>query len=119
MSKSQYFTEVEFEISKSPGSPVRPEKVLRANPEKMETAIESIEVEMERIRSGDSKHTHYAINTGSFGSPVGNGLKRMKAEPSIENIRGFVQLVGQDLGVAAQTYFKKLLTATLEEVQND
>lgn len=118
MSKSQYFEEVEFETTKSPGSPVRPEKIIKANPEKIEAAIKTIEAEMQKIKEGNSKYTHYAIDAGNFGSPVGNGLKRMKTDPNLENIRGFVQLVGQDLGGAAQTYFKKLLAATLEEVPN-
>lgn len=118
MSKSAYFEEIEFEISKSPGSPVRPEKIIKANSEKIEAAIKTIEAEMQKIKEGISDLTHYAIDPRTFGSPCGNALKAMKANPSLENIRGFVQLVGQDLGGAAQTYFKKLLAATLEEVPN-
>ena len=118
MAGSNYFEEIEFEVTKSPGTPERPETRIEANKAKFDSAIETIEVEMRKIKSGDSKLTHYAIATETFGSPVGNALTRMKADPSLENIRGFVQLAGQDLGGAAQTHFKKLLADTLEEVPN-
>lgn len=118
MSKSVYFEEVEFEVSKSPGSPKRPETVIRPNAEKLKEALTQIDADLEGIRTGDSDLTRYAIDNGTFGSPVGNALKRLRGDPTIENIRAFVQLTGQDLGGKAQAHFKKILTTTLEEVPN-
>jgi hypothetical protein len=118
MSKSTYFEEIEFKTPESPGDPKRPKTVIRPNPEKIKEALEKIDAELKKITTGDSDLTHYAINNGNFGSPVGNAFKRLRGKSSIENIKAFVELAGQDLGVKAQLHFKKILTATLEEVPN-
>jgi hypothetical protein len=118
MAGSNYFEEIEFEVTKSPGTPERPATIVKANKKKFDSAVEAIEIEMRKIQSGDSKFTHYAIATENFGSPVGNALTRMKTDPTLENIKGFVQLAGQDLGGSAQSHFKKILAETLEEVPN-
>lgn len=116
MSKSQYFEEVKFEVTASPIAPVRPETEIRVNPELIALAIEDIKAEFAKIKTGDSNLTHYAVDNTTFGSPVGNALKRLEANPSVETIKAFVQLAGQDLGGMAQTHFRKLLGKTLEEV---
>lgn len=118
MAGSDYFKEVEFEVSESPIATQRPELVVKPNSEKIMVVLDQISVEMDKIKSGDSEFTHYAIDSGAFGSPVGNAFKRLQADQSVENIRAFVQLAGQDLGGMAQAHFKKMLASTLEEVPN-
>ena len=116
MSKSEYFEEVEFEVTASPIAPVRPKTEIRVNPELIAVAIEEIKTEFAKIKTGDSDLTHYAVDNTTFGSPVGNALKRLETHPSVETIKAFVQLAGQDLGGMAQIHFRKVLGRTLEEV---
>ena len=119
MTKSNYFEEVEFEVSDSPIGTKRPTTRIEPNPDKLAMAIIQIYKDFAEIKNGTSDLTHYAIDNGNFGSPCGNALKRLEASPSVETIKAFVQLAGQDLGGMAQTHFKKLLAATLEEVPNE
>jgi hypothetical protein len=119
MTKSAYFEEVEFEVSGSPIGTKRPETKIVPNPDKLAVAVVQIYKDFEGIKNGTSDLTHYAIDNGNFGSPCGNALKRLEADPSVDTIKAFVQLAGQDLGGMAQEHFRTLLASTLEEVPNE
>jgi hypothetical protein len=118
MSKSSYFEEVEFEVSESPIATSRPTTKIVPNPDKLAMAVIQIYKDFEGIKNGTSDLVHYAVDNGNFGSPAGNALKRIEANPSVETIKAFVQLAGQDLGGKAQEHFRQLLASTLEEVPN-
>lgn len=115
---SKYFKEVKFERSEDPGRPKK-SKVIAPNPEKFNEAVAEIEVAFREIKSGESDLTAYAIDNGTFGSPVGNCFKTLKSNPSVENIKRFVQITRQDLGGKAADHFKSILRRTIEETPNE
>ena len=113
---SNYFTEVEFELRDDPSVKKAPKKDIEfVDQPKLEAVIEKIEEEFERIRTGASDLTHYAINPGRFASPVASALTTLKNRPSFKAMREFLQVAEQDLGAKAKEHFKSLLAGTIKE----
>ena len=70
-------------------------------------ALDEIQAEMDRIRTGASDLTRYAIQDS--GLIVINGFQRMKDRFTDRNVNEFLMLAGQDYGFQAREHFEKLL----------
>jgi hypothetical protein len=70
-------------------------------------ALEEIQKEMGKIRSGASDLTKYAIQ--DTGLIVLGGFQRMQGAFTDRNINEFLMLASQDYGHAARMHFEKLL----------
>jgi hypothetical protein len=110
-----YFEEVEFELRDDPAVKKAPKKDIEfVDQPKLKAVIEEIEAEFEKIRTGNSDLTHYAINPGRFASPVASALTGLKNRPSFKAMRQFLQVAEQDLGFKAREHFKGLLAGTIK-----
>ena len=107
-----YFEELEFEIEDHREKP-KVIQTLIVKDDLLKPVIDEIEQEMTKIRLGTSELTHYAIDPGRFGSPVGEALKRLKADPSPNTVKDFITLAKQDLGAKAADRFSALLVKTI------
>lgn len=110
-----YFKEVEFELPPDPGLPKPESKKVEFNKEKLEEVHKRILQEFEKIRTGTSEYTHYAIDTRNFSFPAGNQLKIFIANPTIKTLAGFIELAKQDLGLRAANAFADWLKETVNE----
>ncbi|MCI0561344.1 MAG: hypothetical protein MN733_22895, partial [Nitrososphaera sp.] len=61
---SKFFEPVEFELDPDPGLPAPPPPPVKYDKEKVKVACEKIRQEFERIRTGTSDLTSYAIDPG-------------------------------------------------------
>jgi len=114
-----YFEEVEFELREDPAVKKAPKADIEfVDRPKLAAVIEAIESEFEKIRSGDSDLTRYAINPGRFASPVASSLTSLKDGPSFKAMRQFLQATEQDLGFKAKEHFKGLLADTIKKEQD-
>jgi hypothetical protein len=106
-----YFEELEFEPELPEG--YKPTIITTIDETKLKSVLDEIDEEMSKIKLGVSDLTHYAIDSGTFASPVGDSLKRLKTSPSIKTIKDFIELTKQDLGAKASTRFAILLSGTV------
>jgi hypothetical protein len=118
MIMGEFFNEVEFEDTLSPADP-RPETVVEWDKDKLETAYECIKLEIEKIKSGTSELTHYAINPSKFGFPFANVIKIFMADPTDKAFEGIESIVRQDLGAKAGTSFTAMIREARKEVPNE
>jgi len=109
-----YFTPVEFNESNDPGAPVKPVTTTKFNDGKIKTAIEQIEAELEKVRTGKSEHTSYAIEPGRFGFPLVITLRIFQTDPTEKTYQGALQIAAQDLGAKFAEFVKITLDETKE-----
>lgn len=72
-----------------------------------QSALPQIEIEMEKIHSGTSDLTKYAIQAA--GLIVTTGFSRLQANFTRRNVEEFLMLASQDYGSRARDHFEKLL----------
>ena len=115
---SEFFKPVEF---KEPPSPAdnRPKTKVVWDEEKLQAAFKLIKKELEKIRSGTSEFTTYAIEPSSFGFPAANQLKIFLSDPSDKLFDHFKQIARQDWGKRAGDHFAALLSAARREEPNE
>ena len=102
-----------------PDKPVAPKKEVTFNKVKLEAVYLNIDKELEKIKTGQSDLTAYAINPGSFSYPAISKLKVFKANPTEDTLKDLVKLFKQDLGLRVSTHFSALLNSCIEEEPND
>lgn len=110
---SKFFKELEFDLPESPAEP-KPSEVVW-DKVKLEKAFKQITQEVEKIKSGTSEYTTYAINPGSFGFPAINSVKIFVENPSDRAFKGIHDICKQDLGARAGDFFYRLLKSAREE----
>jgi hypothetical protein len=115
---SKYFKEVEFGMPEDPGENKSKPKGPKFNKERLDKAVAEIKTEFEKIRSGDSKLTTYAIEPGGFGFPSVHRLTMLHKDPTPENYQGFLEIAKQDLSRKAAIHFMELLKEAQEGVED-
>lgn len=110
---SEFFEEVEFNISPSPGKPESPK--VTWNKDKLQVALKEILSEISKIKGGTSKYTTYAINPGVFGFPAENAMKIFVENASDRTFKGIHDICRQDFGARAGDHFYELLKEAREE----
>lgn len=77
------------------------------------SALPRIQLEMDRIRSGTSKFTKYAIQDS--GLIVLMGFQRLQEDFTPENVNKFLSLAKQDYNEGTREFFEKLLKGESED----
>jgi hypothetical protein len=113
-----YFKEVEFELPKDPGENKKAPVDPKFNKERLDKAVAEIKAEFEKIRTGDSKLTTYAIEPGGFGFPAMHRLTIFHKDPTPENYQGFLEIAKQDLTRSAAIHFMELLKEAQEGLED-
>lgn len=78
--------------------------------------LKEVDAEISRAQDGSSTIIRHAIQFPKGKSPVLTRLKALRDEPSMDNLRLFMQLAQQDLGLAHARYFASLFRAKVPEV---
>lgn len=115
---SRFFTEVEF-----PDLPdtthQRPEKVTVWDAEKLAAAMDTIELELAKIKGGTSELVPRAIDPGKFGFPAQNAIKVFIRDPSDKVFDGIRPIANQDWGARMGKFVVETLLAARTEKTNE
>lgn len=113
----EFFNEVEFEDTLSPAEQ-RSETRVVWDEDMLKSAFETIQTEIDQIKSGTHEMTIYAIQPSSFGFPAENAIKVFVKDPSDRTFEGIEEIASANWGARAGKHFVALLREARKEVPN-
>lgn len=106
---SKFFTPIEFPVETDPQLPRPTETVWDL--EVVKAANAAILEEIEKLKSGTSQYSHYAIDPGKNGFPASNALKVFVRDPSDKLLKNFEDTAASTWGARAGKAFTAKLRA--------
>jgi len=113
---SKYFQPIDFKVTPNPELPKQTKVVWDS--EKLKAAHEQILADIEKIKTGTSQYSAYAVDPGRFGFPAVNALAKFIQSPDDRLLKTFEDTAKSTFGARAGNDFAdRLRTAmTVEEV---
>lgn len=108
-----YFKPVKFNENKQNKSKVKSTPKF-PNKKKFTKAINLIRQEFEKIATGTSEYSHYAIVMKDDQGPATVTLAKFEATPTIENMKEFLDIAEQEFGLRVKKFFEETLNTVLE-----
>ena len=113
---NKYFEPVEFPDTMGATTTKRRDDTVEGWPttEELAPALELILKELNHLQMGTSKYRKGGIQL-RVNDPVMSSFKRFRAESSLENMKAFLKVAKQDVGLSSANAFKTWLLVVIKK----